>query len=49
MRELIAKVDEKGNLKLEGDKFAVGELRRIGQAIIQAAEGVMVEFKQNED
>ena len=49
MRELIVKVGEKGEITLDGGKFTVGELRGIGQAIIQTADGVSVEFKQNED
>ena len=48
-RELIIKVSEKGEIKLAGWTYSVGELRQIGQAIIQIADGVTVEFKKNED
>ena len=49
MRELVVKVGEKGEITLDGGKFTVGELRQIGQAIIQIADGVQVEFKKSEN
>ena len=47
-RKLTVTVTAQGRMELGGDKFSVGELLQIGQAIIRQAEGVQVEFKKSE-
>ena len=48
-RILNVNVAENGGIKLDGGKFTVGELRQIGQAIVQLADGVQVEFKDKNE